>query len=141
MPLIELDVLLAFINKSDRHHEVASRVIEGVITDESYNLSSVALIEMSLIYRSRSMELELEEDLRLLLSLFNGRTTQLTPLEAMRAVWIRREYDLSFFDSLHAASAMSLDSAIVSFDDVYDRVEGLRRIDPRELQERALNGS
>ncbi len=52
-------------------------------------LPSVALIEMSLIYRSRSMELE--EDLRILLSLFNGRTTQLTPLEAMRAVWIRRE--------------------------------------------------
>ncbi|MCD6243805.1 MAG: PIN domain-containing protein [Candidatus Korarchaeota archaeon] len=132
MPLIELDVLLAFINRSDRYHEVASRVIGAAISDESYHLSSVALIEMSLIYRSRSMELELEEDLRLLLSLFNGRTTQLTPLEAMRAAWIRRKYGLSFFDSLHAASAMSLDSAIVSFDEAYDGVEELRRIDPRE---------
>ncbi len=96
-------------------------------------LSSVALIEMSLIYRSRSMESELEEDLRLLLSLFNGRTTQLTPLEAMRAVWIRRKYDLSFFDSLHAALAMSLDSTIALFDEAYDEVEGLRRIDPEDL--------
>ncbi len=91
MPLIELDVLLAFINRSDKHHEIASRVIKAVVSDESYYLSPVALIEMSLIYRSRSMESELEEDLRFILSLFNGRTTQLTPLEAMRAVWIRRE--------------------------------------------------
>ncbi|MDK2465101.1 MAG: PIN domain-containing protein [Candidatus Korarchaeota archaeon] len=134
MPLIELDILLAFINRSDKHHEVASRVIEASISDESYYLSSVALIEMSLIYRSRSMELELEEDLRLLLSLFDGRTTHLTPLEAMRAVWIRRKYGLSFFDSLNAASAMSLDSTIVSFDEAYDDVEGLRRIDPEDLR-------
>ncbi len=132
MPLIELDVLLVFINRSDKHHEVASRVIEAAISDESYYLSSVALIEMSLIYRSRSMESELEEDLRLLLSIFNGRTTQLTPLEVMRATWIRRKYGLSFFDSLHAALAMSLDSTIVSFDEAYDGIEGLRRIDPRE---------
>ena len=132
MPLIELDVLLAFINGSDRYHEVASRVVEAAVTDESYYLSSVALIEMSLIYRSRSMESELEEDLGLLLSLFNGRTTHLTPLEAMRAAWIRRKYGLSFFDSLHAASAMSLDSTILSFDEAYDRVEGLKRIDPEE---------
>ena len=132
MPLIELDVLLAFINRSDKHHEVASRVIEAAISDESYYLSSVALIEMSLIYRSRSMESELEEDLRLLLSIFNGRTTQLTPLEVMRATWIRRKYGLSFFDSLHAALAMSLDSTIASFDEAYDGIKGLRRIDPRK---------
>ena len=61
MPLIELDVLLAFINGSDRYHKVASRVVEAAVTDESYYLSSVALIEISLIYRSRSMEFELEE--------------------------------------------------------------------------------
>ena len=131
MPLIELDVLMAFINRSDKHHEVASRVVERSISDENYHLSSVALIEMSLIYRSRSMELELEEDLRLLLSIFDGRTVHLTPLEAMRAAWIRRKYGLSFFDSLHAALAMGLDSTIVSFDEVYDGVKGLRRIDPR----------
>jgi len=133
MPLIELDVLWAFINRSDRHHEIASGVIELAVTDESYYLSSVALIEMSLIYRSRSLESELEEDLRLLLSIFNGRTTRLTPLEAMRSVWIRREYGLSFFDSLHAALAMSFDSTIVSFDEAYDEVEGLRRVDPEDL--------
>ncbi len=133
MPLIEMDILLAFINRLDRHHEIASGVIEVAVTDESYYLSSVALIEMSLIYRSRSLESVLEEDLRLLLSLFNGRTTQLTPLEAMRSVWIRRKHGLSFFDSLHAASAMSLDSTIVSFDETYDVVDGLRRIDPEDL--------
>ncbi len=72
------------------------------------------------------MELELGEYLRPLLSLFNGRTMKLTPLEAMEAVRIRREYGLSYFDSLHAASAMGLDSTIMSFDEAYDRVKGLR---------------
>ncbi len=132
MPLIELDILMAFINRSDRYHEVASRIMEAAISDRDIYLSSEALVEMSLIYRSRSMESELEEDMRLLLSMFNGRTVRLTPLEAMRAVRIRREYGLSFFDSLHAALALSLDSTIISLDEAYDGVEGLRRVDPRE---------
>ncbi len=78
------------------------------------------------------MESELEEDMRLLLSMFNGRTVRLTSLEAMRAARIRREYRLSFFDSLHAALALSLDSTIISLDEAYDGVEGLRRVDLRE---------
>ena len=50
-----------------------------------------------------------------------------------RAASLRIKYNLSFFDSFHAATAMSLlDSAIISFDQIYDLVEGLNRIDPRE---------
>jgi len=44
------------------------------------------------------------------------------------------EHNLTFFDSFHAASALSLpDQSIVSFDRAYDRVAGLRRIDPADF--------
>ncbi len=49
MPLIELDILMAFINRSDRHYKAASRIMEAAISDRDIYLSSAALVEMSLI--------------------------------------------------------------------------------------------
>jgi len=55
-------------------------------------------------------------------------------LASCRAARIKREHNLTFFDSFHAASALSLpDQSIVSFDRAYDRVAGLRRIDPADF--------
>lgn len=41
---------------------------------------------------------------------------------------LESSYDLDFFDSLIAASALSLDSVVVSDDTAFDEVPGLRRV-------------
>ena len=135
MPLVELDVLMAFLDSSDPGHEEASRVVELAASGKAdVLLSPACLIEISLLYRTLGMDAELESDLRLLLSIFRGRVGPLGPVEALRAARIRREHGLTFFDSFHAASALSLpDQSIVSFDRAYDRVAGLRRIDPADF--------
>ena len=50
-----------------------------------------------------------------------------------KAAEIREKYGLSYYDSHHAAAALSYDKEIVSTDRQYDKVEGLRRIDPSKF--------
>ena len=41
---------------------------------------------------------------------------------------IEEKYKLSYFDSLIAASALSVDGVIVSDDKIFERIPGIRRI-------------
>ena len=40
---------------------------------------------------------------------------------------------MGFFDSHCAATALSLDRTVVSFDQAYENVKGLRRLDPARV--------
>ncbi|TLY11601.1 MAG: PIN domain-containing protein [Thaumarchaeota archaeon] len=51
----------------------------------------------------------------------------LTPDVAIPSAYLRNSTGLSFFDAHCAATALSLDRRIVSFDRAYDRVPGLSR--------------
>jgi len=51
-----------------------------------------------------------------------------------KSVEFRKKFGLNIFDSVHAASAFELKEKIVSTDNVYDIVEGVERVDPREVK-------
>jgi predicted nucleic acid-binding protein len=57
MPLVENDVVFAYLNEYDPNHAIAERIFQklqnGAINVE---ISSVSLIEMELVYRSEKME-------------------------------------------------------------------------------------
>ena len=55
------------------------------------------------------------------------------PDVAVASVYLRRTFDLTFFDSHYAATALSLDRKIISFDRSYDKVHGLTRIEPATI--------
>ena len=64
MPLLENDVIFAYLNEYDPNHEVAERTFKKLYDGEiSMEISSVSLIEMELIYRSEKMEDKLLKDL------------------------------------------------------------------------------
>jgi predicted nucleic acid-binding protein len=88
---------------------------------------------MELIYRSEKMEDKLLKDLAAIAALSNVRYVALTPDMAVASVYLRQTLNLTFFDSHYAATALSLNRKIVSFDQVYDRVPGLTRIKPDTL--------
>ncbi|NAZ25102.1 MAG: hypothetical protein GU357_05030 [Thermofilum sp.] len=46
----------------------------------------------------------------------------------IRALVLREKHDLSFFDSLHAATALLFDGIIVSLDGAYKSVQGLQAL-------------
>lgn len=134
MPLIENDVIFAYLNELDPNFSVAERIFRKISSGSiSVSISSVALVEMELIYRSENREEALLRDMAALAALPNATFESLTPNVALSAVYLRQTFGLSFFDSHYAATALNLDKAILSFDRSYERVKGLKRLDPARI--------
>lgn len=50
----------------------------------------------------------------------------------MEVMDLRKRYQLTYFDSLHAATAILYDGRIISTDKVYMEIKELKAIDPEE---------
>jgi predicted nucleic acid-binding protein len=134
LPLIENDVIFAYLNELDPNFSVAERIFRKISSGSiSVSISSVALVEMELIYRSENREEALLRDMVALAALPNATFESLTPNVALSAVYLRQTFGLSFFDSHYAATALNLDQAILSFDHSYEIVKGLKRLDPARI--------
>ncbi|MEM2130725.1 MAG: PIN domain-containing protein [Candidatus Bathyarchaeia archaeon] len=134
MPLIENDVIFAYLNEHDPNHTVAERIFQKLQKGEiNVEISSVSLIEMELVYRSEKMEDNLLKDLAAMAALPNVKYVVLTPDIAVASVYLRRTLNLSFFDSHYAATALNLDRKVISFDKAYDRIPGLTRVKPSSV--------
>ena len=134
MPVIELDMLVAYVNSSDRLHGAAVRVFERVMKGELEGVAvpTSAYLEYGLVLRSRGYsEEDVLEDIEGFRELRNLRELPLTSKVLARAARLRVDYGLTFFDSLHAASALLYDGTIISVDKAYRKVQGLRVLDPR----------
>ncbi len=60
----------------------------------------------------------------------------LTSTVLIEASRIRERYGLTYFDPLHAASALIYDKKVISVDTAYQRVEDLELVDPRIVVEK-----
>jgi predicted nucleic acid-binding protein len=130
-PLIENDVIFAYLNTFDSKFKVADRIFHKIKAGSlKVSISSVALVEMELIYRSERKEESLLGHMAALAAMPNTTFEPLTPDVVLSAIHLRETFHLGFFDSHYAATALSTDSTIISFDLAYDAVKGLRRIDP-----------
>jgi len=137
MPVIEVDTLIAFVNAHDRYHEVASRLMERIASGEikDVKVAVSAYLEYELILRSRGYsEKEIREDLECFRNMPNLSEAPLTVNVLIKASELREKYGLTFFDSLHGATALLEDGALISIDEAYRRVKGLKVIDPTTLQ-------
>jgi predicted nucleic acid-binding protein len=131
MPLLENDVIFAYLNELDPHHETAERIFKKLQGGEiALDASSVSLVEMELIYRSEGREDLLLSHLAAIAALPNVAYAPLTPDLVIAGVYLRQTLDLTFFDSHYAATALNLDRQIISYDRAYDKVPGLTQIDP-----------
>jgi predicted nucleic acid-binding protein len=137
--LIETDVIYAFVKESDRLKPVADKIIwrikEGALGDVC--ASREALHE--LYYVSMREGVTLDE--------YIHRATALTSIDNLvflpttseidlLALTLMKQYGLgSIFDAYHAATTLNQvnDHTIVSTDHVFDRIPGLKRIDPNTL--------
>ena len=90
MSLIENDVIFAYLNEYDPNHAIAERIFQKLQNGESnVEISSVSLIEMELIYRSKKMEDKLLKDLAAMAALPNVKYVALTPDVAVASVYLR----------------------------------------------------
>lgn len=134
MPLLENDVIFAYLNRADSYHDVARKLFYKLKNEElTVEISSVSLLEMELVYKSRGIENRLLKDTAELIALPGAKYVPLTPKIVLLSAYLRKQYNLTFFDSHYAATALSLDRKIISFDRAYERVKGLARIDPKNI--------
>jgi len=70
-------------------------------------------VGMELTYRNEKMEDKLLEDLAAMVVLPNVKYVPLTPDISIVSVYLRKTLGLTFFDSHHAATTLSLDGRII----------------------------
>jgi len=132
--ILENDVLFALLNKKDPNYRVAKAVFEKLMRGElELEISSAALLEMELIYRSRGREDQLQRDVSALAAIPGLKFLPLTPEIVLTAISLRKRFGLSFFDSHYAATSLLTDGRILSFNGRYDDVEGLTRVRPSSI--------
>lgn len=132
--LIETDVFVAAIDHEDPHHEEAREVITGY----SIVLSPYTLIEMDLLIRSRIIIVkdycQFWYKVHSLLDQYKIRIIIPSPLHHAEAQEIRARYDLTYFDSLHAAVAIVNKMKLVSYDEkAYGKIKDLNYAHPHTL--------
>ena len=134
MPLLENDVIFAYLNEYDSNHTIAEKIFQKLQNGEiNVEISSVSLIETELIYRSQKMENKLLKNLAAIAALPHTKYIALTPDVAVASVYLRQTLNLTFFDSHYAATALNQDRKVISFDQAYDKVPGLTRIKPNTI--------
>lgn len=137
MPIIELDMLTALVNREDKHHEIAVKFFEEIARGRIRNIAvaASALIEYELILKSRGYkEEEIAADIEAFINIENMREAPLTSKTMLTAINLRKKYGLTYFDSLHAAAAILYDETIISADKAYKTLKELKAIDPEELK-------
>jgi predicted nucleic acid-binding protein len=129
MPVLDTEVLFA-LDPKDVHHKGAVRILSSktdlVVPDTS-------LFEYLTVLRTMNVKASDVKQLFLALAqdLSRRGVTQAKTIDALlltKHSELESDSNLTFFDSLIAASALSLDQAIVSDDKDFDRVPGLKRI-------------
>lgn len=132
MPVLDTEVLFA-LNPGDKHHKHALKLLSE-LREKGVRLHApdTALMEFQIVLRSISKEpakirkavLALRTALQI-----NGATETSTVDSQLvaRQCEIEEKYDLSFFDSLIAASALRLDLGILSDDRAFDRIPSIVR--------------
>lgn len=129
MPIIELDALIAFVNASDKLHRAAARLFDKICAGKikGAKAAASAYLEYELVLRSRGYPTpEIREHLAAFKNLPNLGEAPLNLNAVLKAFELREEHGLSYFDSLHAATALLADGEIISSDEAYRKVEGLK---------------
>lgn len=137
--MLETDVLYAYVKKKDWLKPVADKLVAGISEGKLgvVNVSREVLHE--LYYVSAAEDIGIDE----VISRFTALTAidNLTFLETtheidLLALTLMRQYKIkSIFDAYYAAAALNQDPdcTLISTDGVFDKIAGLKRVDPREL--------
>ena len=145
MPIIETDLLYAYLSKEDRHHEVASKIfdkIRGSDIKPTPEISALSLIEVEILLKSGILKVrkrkptdqEIADYFKEICKALEIYAIPLNPVtcESMSlSASIRAKYRLGYYDSHYAAQAQLHDKQIISTDKMYDRVVEVKRIDPQ----------
>jgi len=137
--IIETDLLYAHVKTDDWLKTTADRLMRRIVNGEFGIIFASREVLHELYYVSMEEGVTLET--------YVSRVAALTALENLKyldttweidilAATLMKQFKLaSTFDAYYAATALNAvpDRTIVSTDEIFDKVTGIRRVDPRNL--------
>jgi len=97
-------------------------------------VASSAYLEYELVLKSKGYSLtDIYSDLQAFRYIKKLGEAPLTANIIIRAIELRRKYNISYFDSLHAATAIEYDKVIISTDRIYKEIKEIKYIHPKMI--------
>lgn len=127
--------MLSVIKKEDRLKPTAERILEEIDSGELKGVyASTAVIEEVIFwFYNRQLFSELAKAVNILTHLRNLEWIAITPQTCLTASLLIDEYNIAPFDAYHVATAILRDKTILSTEHIYDKIKGIKRIDPSEF--------
>ena len=113
----------------------AEKILERIDCGELKGVyASTALIqEIIFWFYNRQLLGELTKAVNILTHLRNVEWIAITPEICLTASLLISEYNTSPFDAYHLATAISRDKTILSTEHIYDKIKGIKRIEPSDF--------
>jgi len=133
LPVLDTEVLFA-LNPRDPKHSDALKLLSKLKKDgRKILVPDTATFEFQIVLRSINKSPSIIKTsilaLRKAIEINGGGEVNTISSDLFASQCeIEEKHELTYFDSLMAASTLRLDSELVSDDDVFDRVPGIRRI-------------
>jgi len=137
--VIESDLIIAYFKKSDWLKQTAEHIFDKIEQGELKNiiLPTEVFHELYYVFRDYVDISTIQKIEAYLISFKNLKLVTVSAETYLSALTIMNLYNVtSIFDAIYAAVALSPenpDYTILSTDRVYDKIENLIRIDPRDI--------
>lgn len=137
--MIETDILYAYVKPKDWLKPVAIKLIQKIETGSLGTVYVSREVLHELYYVSMEEGISIDEFITRIASITAIKNLIFVETDHtvdLLAFTLIRQYNLtSIFDAYYAATALSKvpDRAIISTDDIFDKIPGIKRIDPRML--------
>jgi len=130
---IDTDIFYAYFTPSDWLHEDIKHTVEIIKKKRLKTETSVlVIIELEILIK-REDEKKAVEILKLIKKEFGIKIIPLNKKIMEKAFEYQQNFGIGIFDSFHAATCFFLDKKILSTDKVYDKIEEIKRVDPRKF--------
>lgn len=137
MPVVEADFLKGLIDPRDELHKHSMKALERMRM-KRWHVASSALLELDLLLKNSGVSLDdrhaIFETLRA--EIPEETILPITHQMISKAILLQKRYSRIphfYFDSIHIATAATLDGEIVSSDRTFDKIEGIKRIPLEKL--------
>lgn len=129
-------MLIGLISSFDKLHDLSKEIFEKISSNEIKNIfiPSSVFMEYELLLKSKKIKTpELIRDIIHFKALENIKEIPLNSSIIILAQKLREIHNLTYFDSLHCASALHADGIIISTDKDFKNIKNLKLIEPNTL--------
>ena len=133
--LLDSDIFIAVINEEDRLKHASLKILKAIerrkLRSAYVSVASIQEIIFWLLNRG------LKDKVLLTVSrVFGIKNLEWIPLGKevfLTASALIEEYELGVFDAYIAATALLKDRVVLSSDHIYDKIKGIKRVNPEEI--------